>query len=229
MMRAVRRARAVGSIAAAALVCAAVHASPAGAQIADGGFVPAVVHSGQAQAPLLSAGYAHWKDGDGIVARGDFWFGRIGAAIDAGSTDFAGLSDRHVAGALLLEVVRQGIGLKQPGLQLQAAYSQHWLDDTSRWGVPITAGVLFNGPIPRARRAVIIHLSPSMRYTLRGDDQPNDTEAGVGVRVIFNDGFGILTMFGISTYARVYSDHDAAGPAFEIALSRVLRAAAHAR
>jgi hypothetical protein len=204
----------------ALLVLAA--AAPAMAQLGDAGFVPALVPHTVQQPPLLGAGFVSRDGGRGAILRGDFWlFGRIGIAASVGTDHRGGETGVHGGAAALLEVVPQGVGLKRPGVQLQAGYTTVAVAGERTWGVPVTAGILLHVPPPLSRRAhALIHPSLSVRHVVAGSAR--GTSGSLGLRVVLDDNAGVLTLWGLHGHVRLLSDGADRGPKWELAVMRIL-------
>jgi hypothetical protein len=196
-------------------------AAPAAAQLGGAGFVPAVVPHTVDQAPVLSAGYGWWDGAGGPVARGDFWFGRFGAAASVGSLGRGSPSALRLGASALFEVVTQGVAPRRPGIELQAGYTARAGDGLRDWALPVSAGIFMHAPLPLARGTpTLFHPTLSLRHVVAGSER--GTSGGLSLRVVVIDG-GWLTNWGAHGYARLFADGSDTGPKWEAALTRVMR------
>jgi hypothetical protein len=195
-------------------------ALPAHAQMGGAGFVPSLVPYTVRQAPLLQAGYADWGGTGGPLGRLDAWFGRVGVAGGAGRA--GDVTPASVAA--MLEVRPQGVGLTEPGVQLQAGYAVSDAADASHWSVPVTFGVFLHAPVPLPDRVhVLLHPSLSVRHVVAGAADVDGTSFGLGLRAVFTDGVGAATLWGVQGHVRLGASGADRGPRWEAGINRVLR------
>ena len=203
-------------------------ATPVTAQSSAAGFVPALVPHNVRQAPVINLGWTDWRGAEGLVARADVWFGRLGAAASVGSLRAAGESRMQASGAALLEILPQGVSFLKPGVQVQAGYAAHDIGEQGSWSLPVTLGVLIHAPPPLSNRAhALIHPALSIRQVVAGSDGLDGTSGGITLRIVFDDRAGLLTMWGVYGYARLLSSGADRGPLWEAAIPRVRRRRAH--
>lgn len=195
--------------------------TPAAAQLSGAGFVPSLVPAAVQQAPLLSLGYSRWRGAGGPVARADLWRGRAGAAVSVGTVHGDGADALTAGGTAMLELLPQGVGLRAPGVQIQAGYTTTHPEGKREWAVPLSAGIFLHVPPPLPRRAHgLVQPALSVRHVIAGSAR--GTSATVSLRLVVSDG-GPFTNWGASAGLRVVSDGVDVGPRWEAAVTRVLR------